>query len=90
MNTLGLRNVTVFEAVNGTLREFYIGTTTLPASELLNLAESVSFREDTHWDSSDLIEWRVVEEGLSREEALAFIQSYAKTTLRTGWKILTE
>jgi hypothetical protein len=82
--------VTVFEAVNETLKEFYIGTTTLPAWELENLSQNVAFRKNTHWEQRQQIVYRVVEEGLSLDEALAFIKSYAKTALRTGWKVVIE
>lgn len=90
MNSPDSSKVTVFEAINETLKEFYIGTTTLAASELESLAQSVAFRANTHWEPGQKIDYRVVEEGLGLEEALAFIKSYAKTAMRTGWKVVIE
>ena len=82
--------VAVFEAVNESRREFYVGTTTLPEGDLKDLARSVAFRGITHWGPDEAIVYRIVESALGLDEALRFIKNYAATIQRIGWKVFTE
>lgn len=79
----------VFEAVNESLREFFIGTTTA-SGELPALSGGIGSRCIAHWQREHKISCRIVEQGLAIEEALKFVESYARATARTGWTVLTD
>ena len=81
--------VSVFEAVNETLREFFIGTTTLPGDPPA-LAEAVVTRDLAHWQKDHKISCRIVETGLAFDEALKFVERHAFAAARTGWTVLTR
>lgn len=79
----------MFEAVNETLQELFVGTTSFP-DELGSLPHSVTFRAITHWEPGQQINCRVIEPELALEDALKFARKYAEAAGRTGWKVLTE
>lgn len=81
--------VSVFEAVNESLREFFIGTTAsrerLPALGGTSASPCVA-----HWQPEHKVSCRLVETGMAIDEALKFVEHYAESTARTGWTVLTE
>ncbi len=79
--------VTVFEAVNSTLKEFFIGTTTLTMNVGIARHQDTQPPEISHWKATQDINYRSVEFGLSAEDAEKFIAGYVRTLPR-GWKVI--
>ena len=88
-DTVPAVQVAVFEAVNESLREFFIGTTSA-SGELPALVGGIAAHCIAHWQREHKISCRIVEQGLGVEDALKFVESYARSTARTGWTVLTE
>jgi hypothetical protein len=80
----------VFEAVNDTLHESFIGATSLPMS--LVERRHQEHRPDlvAHWEPEHRISYRCVESGLSAQEAPTFLLGYAQTATRFGWKTFVD
>ena len=82
--------VCVFEAVNETLREFYLGTTTLTAVQFVDWFTRHTPPAISHWKQGEKISSRIVESGMGPEEARKFLEHYAMAASRIGWKVYVE
>lgn len=82
--------VSVFEAVNDSLRETFLGTTAAtPDSLAAGFAERRP-RAVSHWATKDRISLNIVEPSLSESDAHDFIRHYAASLEAAGWKPLRE
>jgi hypothetical protein len=79
--------VSVFEAINETLQEFYVGISPLPGDA--NLAGTLPTLIP-HWKTGHKTACRFVASEMERAAAGQYVQSHAKSLARTGWKVLTE
>ena len=82
------RRVSVFEAINETLQEFYVGTTSLSGEP--KLTESLLSLYIPHWRPDHKTARRFVASEMDLEDALQYVDTHAKSLARTGWKVLTE
>lgn len=82
--------VTVFEAVNDSLKETYVGTTANPVEMLAAGFTEMRPRVVSHWAPKDRISLNIVESALSPSDAVAFIRHYAASIETAGWKPLLE
>jgi len=80
----------VFEAVNDTLKEAYVGATSLPLSIVERRHQENPPPELAHWGPDHAISYRCVESGLSAQETPTFLASYAHTNARFGWKTVVD
>ncbi|MCR4294980.1 MAG: hypothetical protein NUW21_05555 [Elusimicrobia bacterium] len=82
--------VAVFEAVNDSLKETYIGTTAQPVDVLTAGFTEMRPRVVSHWAPKDKVSLNIVESALSPSDAVAFIRHYAASIEAAGWKPLRE
>ena len=82
----------VFEAINETLKEFYIGLTSVEVTveELQRRHRDAAPAPISHWQPDHRISYRRVESGLPRNDGHAFVGSYAMTVSRVGWTVITD
>ncbi|MBI5242412.1 MAG: hypothetical protein HY922_01855 [Elusimicrobia bacterium] len=82
--------VVVFEAVNDTLKEFYVGISILPltADEIANQHKEKPPAAIAHWKREHQVWYRCVDAGLSAPDSQAFIYTYTDKISRPGWKAL--
>ena len=77
--------VTVFEAVNATAKEIFVGMTKDPMHELISRhRESPPVK---HWLSSHEIDYRSVEFDLPVSDASQFISRYVEAIRRGKWVV---
>ena len=81
--------VTVYEAINETLKEVYVGTTSLfidqlGARFLTRLPPNVA-----HWRADHNILYHAVEYAIYRRDAAEFIDRYAKSASLETWRVFT-
>jgi hypothetical protein len=79
------KRVTVYEAVNETLQEIYVGTAASGSSAYRAAASPAT----SHWKPNDAVSYRSVHFGLAPSHAEDFVRDHALTLARPGWKILT-
>lgn len=82
--------VAVYEAVNDSLKEAYLGTTESPHDSV-----AARFRQSpppaaSHWDPDHAVLVNVVEDSLRLDDARDFIVHYAASLEAVGWKTLRE
>lgn len=82
--------VAVYEAINDSLKEAYVGTTSHPYE-----AVAERFRRDrppgaSHWHANHKVTVNVVEMSLRLNDALEFVHHYAASLEAVGWKTLRE
>lgn len=81
--------VSVYEVVNETQGELYVGTT-------WRLHSIEDFRDITppkalrHWKGEDKLSFRTIDDGLPRADAPAFVEAYRRSPLVKKWRVLTE
>jgi hypothetical protein len=82
--------VVVFEAVNDTLKEFYVGISTLPltADEIATRHQENPPAAIAHWKREHRVWYRCVDAGLSASDSQVFVRSYAERITHPGWKAL--
>jgi hypothetical protein len=82
--------VVVFEAVNETLKEFYVGISTVPltADEIASRHQEAPPAAIAHWKKEHQVWYRCVDAGLSASDSEAFVRSYAERITRPDWKAL--
>jgi hypothetical protein len=82
--------VVVFEAVNDTLKEFYVGISALPltADEIANRHQENPPAAIAHWKKEHQVWYRCVDAGLSAPESPAFVRTYTEKIARPEWKAL--
>ncbi len=82
--------VSVFEAVNDTVKEIYLGTTTLLSDQLAAQFPRTPPPATAHWESRHRVFVKVVEYSIPLKDARAFIDHYADSAAAAGWKVLKE
>jgi hypothetical protein len=82
--------VVVFEAINDTLKEFYVGISFLPltADEIANQHKEKPPAAIAHWKKEHEVWYRCVDAGLAAPDSQAFVRSYADKIARPEWKAL--
>lgn len=70
--------VLVFEAVNETLGESFVGATSLPLAVVRERHRTQPPTSIAHWLPDHRVEYRAVESGLSAVECRDFVPAYAK------------
>ena len=81
----------VYEAINETLREFFVGTSKMPLAQLQLRHRSNAPETLSHWRPGEhRIEYREIEPDMPSADAATFIQSYIRSIGKPDWKILTE
>lgn len=80
----------VFEAINDTLHESFVGATSLPMSLVERRHQEHPPEEIAHWSPEQKVYYRCVESGLSAQETPTFLSSYAQTAGRFGWKTFVD
>lgn len=83
-----ISNATVFEVVNETLGEVYVGTTRGTMAELIE-----SFRRErpkalAHWRREHRLNFRSIEFDLPQQAADAFVRNYAASIERLGCRAI--
>jgi hypothetical protein len=82
--------VTVYEVVNETLREVYLGTTSLLAPQLAAEFKRRPPRAIAGWRTSDRMLLRCLVYAIPLREAQAFIRKYALLGRRRARRVLVE
>ncbi len=82
--------VVIFEAVNESLKEFFVGISTVPltADEIQSRHQQEPPQAIKHWKPEHQIWYRCVDPALSSAEGPAFVQSYMEKLIGSGWKAL--
>lgn len=81
----------VYEAINETLKEIFVGWTAFPIDALRSTHHALPPRLIAHWRFQDQkIDYREVERDITEEDLKTFIQSYAASIRQDGWKIILE
>lgn len=83
---------TVFEAVNRTLKEIFVGLCSEPVT-LLEIERRMQEARPPavgHWQSGQDISCRCVEADLTEPDGRAFLPLYARRISQDGWTVLTE
>ena len=79
----------VYEAINETLKELFVGLTELPLDQLQARHKSAFPAAIAHWKlDTERIIYREVETDLP--DAKAFVESYALNMQKNDWKSITE
>lgn len=80
--------MTVFEAVNETLREVFVGTTDHLFDRLIDEFRACPPRAVAHWSAGERLSFRCVEYAVPNQDAERFIDGYAQSDALKGWKVL--
>jgi hypothetical protein len=80
--------VTVFEASNDTLREYYVFMSTSPLIEVIRGHCERPPKKIAHWRRGHSIYYIEVEILPDEETAWEFLERYVGTLERTGWTVL--
>ena len=79
----------VYEAINETLKEMFVGLTDLPMNQVEARHKSGLPGVIAHWKlGAERIIYREVEADLA--DPKAFVEGYAKNMQKNGWKSITE
>lgn len=81
--------MTVYEASNTELKEFYLCVSGKTLSEVIREQCDRPPSAIAHWKQPQGVFYAEVEQFASEAEAIAFLQQYRGTVARTGWKVLT-
>ena len=81
------KRYTVFEAVNETLHEIFVGMT---AAGMGTMQRSVKPVEIRHWLDTHAITYTSLEFSLAASHAAEFVETHAKKAAKPGWTILTS
>ncbi len=78
----------VFEAVNDTLKEFFVGISPVPltADEIADQHRQSPPAAIAHWKPEHQVWYRCVDAGLSAADSEAFVSSYTRRLTQPGWK----
>ena len=83
--------VNVYEVVNKTLKEVYLGGSELPVDKLLEFHRRSPPPAIAHWDfSKHRIVYSEIEHALPQHDIGLFIESYDLSTPMPGWKTYKE
>ncbi|MBI2789844.1 MAG: hypothetical protein HYX59_14310 [Elusimicrobia bacterium] len=82
--------VAVYEAINDSLRETYLGTTELPEEAVAEGFRRTRPSRAAHWEERHAVTVNIVERGLRLHDARDFLTHYAASLEAVGWKTLRE
>jgi hypothetical protein len=79
----------VYEAINETLKELFVGLTDLPMEQVEARHKNALPAAIAHWNlGAERIIYREIEPDL--RDAKAFVEGYALSMQKNGWKSITE
>lgn len=81
--------MTVFEASNTELKEFFLCVSGASLSEVIKEQCDRPPTAIAHWKKADGVFYAQVETFPDEASAIAFLKEYRATLARTGWKVLT-
>lgn len=82
--------MTVFEASNDTLKEFYLFVSARPVDAVLRAHCDRPPKEIGHWRKGQAIFYAEVEILPDEELAWEFLEKYVGILERTGWKVFVQ
>lgn len=87
MTALAPGHVTVFELLNGSLKELYLGVARTTSereafAQLKTLPTAIA-----HWGKKQPISYHELADSLLAGDAVAFMEAYSQS-MRDGWRIL--
>jgi hypothetical protein len=80
---------TVYEAVNDTLREVYVGMSSAGMHHVMTRRGHARPPAIHHWQPDHAVSYRSVEFSLAASYAVDFVAAHAKTLARPGWTVLS-
>lgn len=80
--------VTVFEASNGSLKEFYLFASDTPMGDLMREHCDRPPAAIAHWKKGEAVFYAEVESFADAAAARDFMTKYVAVLARTGWKVL--
>jgi hypothetical protein len=81
--------ILIFEAVNETLQELFVGATSLPLAVVQRRHRDQLPPSISHWRADHKITYHAVECGLSAKFSSDFLPAYARSA-HTGWKTFVD
>lgn len=82
--------VTVFEIVNWTKRERYVGATTLLLPELARRHVAMAPVELAHWDRLDNVSYRSLDYGVPLHDVDDFVQRHIDACAKSEWRSIRQ
>lgn len=88
---MGDRRVSIYEAINATLKEVFVGMTSEGMHKVLTRHRTKGPPEIAHWQPEHEISHRSVQPNMAPSHAADFVAEHAKALAleRPGWTILT-
>lgn len=85
---------TVYEAINESLKEVFIGSagaTDFSLDHLKSSHQAVPPQVIAHWKyDAEKINYSVIEQGLDEIDVPGFLDGYMRSTLQPGWTLIVE
>ncbi|MDO8631904.1 MAG: hypothetical protein Q7R41_15570 [Phycisphaerales bacterium] len=81
--------MTVFEASNAELKEFYVCISGLTLPELMRVHGDRPPEAIAHWKLVRGVLYGIVEDFSNEAQANEFVEKYARVLRHTGWRVLT-
>lgn len=86
-DTPGSTLVTVYEAINDTKREIFVGISTRFMNDIETRLRAR--QELAHWKSTDRTRVQAIEYGMPYDAARDFLARYEHAKANAGWKVLS-
>ena len=83
------RRFTVFEAVNDTIKEIFLGTTDAGMEEVVDQHQASLPERIAHWKPDHRVRYRGVEFMLTAGQARKRVVSYGRAVDRPGWTVVS-
>jgi len=81
----------VYEATNDTLKECFIGSSAFPLEGVQAAHQTIRPAPISHWRfTGEKISYREIERGLADSDLRPFIEGYARSVEKAGWKTILE
>jgi hypothetical protein len=84
------RLVTVFEAINHTRKEIFVGVTTQRVPESIHARTKDASGQIAHWKGAETVECRSIADNVRVQDACRFAAHYAAAIAGTGWRIILQ
>lgn len=81
--------VSVYEVLNETRGELYIGTT-WRLKDLEDFSRMTPPAATRHWEKGDALRFRTIENGIPNADAPAFVAAYSGSNLVSRWRVLVD
>lgn len=79
---------TIYEASNETLKELYVGMTSLSLHQVMTKFRGRRPPEISHWNSDHAVSYQIVESSLAASHAADFVVAHAAKAKRPGWTVI--